>query len=560
MLRRRISPIELRNFQYSIKNFKSITTNKFISLKPITIFCGVNSIGKSSILQSKLLLSQSLANRMSRLEDNGEYPQIFVFEGDKCHLQNFKNIIFENNIKNNLLFRWNYRFGMMDVKIRINCSYFNRQTGNSNEIPIVENIQILNIKKNLKRGIELNLSDKNNYFYNLTFKNFFENNIFLERELNQNIPYWLIQEEIEKSDNFSPEIYFELSNKIVEDLKLDLKEIYEINKIKVGFWSIFPQYIEIKSNVKDFFNFEKLKKKFIMKFEGEKKSRRIEKFIIRIIERVTERYLRQIIRPLIGYYLNIRYLGPLREEPKRYYLFSDLNLLDLGHKGENTMQVLLLMRNKKVDFIRLEENINGEIRFSQIEKKTLLEGLNNWLEIMNLQKIKPEQTMDLVSKLLIKYSEKQPKDSPVAIPDVGFGLSQILPVLVECLRMDPKETIILEQPEIHLHPRMQGDLADFILCNAHLGKNFIIETHSEHFIKRLCLRIAQFKNIDLTKLISIYFIVPNINNRGADIVEIEIDEFGSIKNWPIGFFDDNEDQLIIEEGFKKRNYLRNGAN
>ena len=158
---------------------------------------------------------------------------------------------------------------------------------------------------------------------------------------------------------------------------------------------------------------------------------------------------------------------------------------------------------------------------------------------------------------MITYSDSQAKESSVAIPDVGFGLSQVLPVLVEVLRMESGKSIILEQPEIHLHPRMQGDLADFILCNAQLKKNFIIETHSEHFIKRLCLRIAQFKELDISKQISIYFIVSNTKNDGADIVEVQIDEFGKIKNWPLGFFDENEDQLILEESFKKRNY-KNG--
>lgn len=223
---------------------------------------------------------------------------------------------------------------------------------------------------------------------------------------------------------------------------------------------------------------------------------------------------------------------------------------------ENTTQVLILQKDKKVDFIKLRIK-RDEIKFTDKKKMTLLQGLNEWLGIMNLQEITPKMAMQLITRILVTYSDKQPKDSTVSLPDVGFGLSQILPVLVEVLRSGNDDLNILEQPEIHLHPKLQGDLADFILCNAKLGKKFMIETHSEYFIKRLCLRIAQFKEIDLSKLISVHFIVPKDIEYGSKIVDVEIDEYGKILKWPKGFFDDNIDGHILRASLKKQDYIKN---
>ena len=115
--------------KYSVLNFKSLNTEKMMNIKPITIFCGVNSSGKSSIIQSMLLLSQSILyaretlrylprpynirryrryRELKEKESKEKKPKVLIFEGDKCHLQGFRNVIFENDISNNLTFKWSY--------------------------------------------------------------------------------------------------------------------------------------------------------------------------------------------------------------------------------------------------------------------------------------------------------------------------------------------------------------------------------------------------------------------------------------------------------------------
>ena len=90
------------------------------------------------------------------------------------------------------------------------------------------------------------------------------------------------------------------------------------------------------------------------------------------------------------------------------------------------------------------------------------------------------------------------------ISDVGFGVSQSLPILVEGLSMRNKQTLLLEQPEIHLHPKMQMRIADFLLSLAMQDKQVIVETHSDHIVNRLVRRALE--NNEFHSKIQIYYI------------------------------------------------------
>ena len=151
-------------------------------------------------------------------------------------------------------------------------------------------------------------------------------------------------------------------------------------------------------------------------------------------------------------------------------------------------------------------------------------------------------TVDQVSEQLykVKVCAKGSKDG-VDLPDVGFGVSQVLPVLVECFYAPPGSTILMEQPEIHLHPSAQSALADVMIDVINSRENgadrniqLIIETHSERFLRRLQRRIAE--NIVSQEKVSDYF--ANITKTPATLDPLQIDIFGNIKNWPENFFGD----------------------
>jgi predicted ATPase len=124
------------------------------------------------------------------------------------------------------------------------------------------------------------------------------------------------------------------------------------------------------------------------------------------------------------------------------------------------------------------------------------------------------------------------------LKNVGFGVSQVLPIILQCILAEPDSTIIIEQPELHLHPKMQSRLADFFLAMSLLGKQIIIETHSEYIIDKLRLRIVQAPlKTPINDKIAIYFAEKKDGN--SEFRRIHINEYSVVSEWPEGFFEES---------------------
>ena len=122
------------------------------------------------------------------------------------------------------------------------------------------------------------------------------------------------------------------------------------------------------------------------------------------------------------------------------------------------------------------------------------------------------------------------------ITDVGFGASQLLPVIVAGYFAPEKSVLILEQPEIHLHPTAQNKLGDLLIAISRGNKKLIVETHSEHLLERIQRRIAE--GVFAASKIGLYYCEPT--KRGAKIRRIEIDEFGRLgEDLPKGFLEES---------------------
>jgi predicted ATPase len=128
----------------------------------------------------------------------------------------------------------------------------------------------------------------------------------------------------------------------------------------------------------------------------------------------------------------------------------------------------------------------------------------------------------------------------VFITDVGFGVSQILPVLTLCYYVPEGSILILEQPEIHLHPAVQATLADVLIDVAQTRHiQIILESHSEHLLRRLQRRVAESEVA--AEQMALYFCE---NHDGASqLTPLQMDEFGNISNWPEEFFGDELGEL-----------------
>jgi len=129
--------------------------------------------------------------------------------------------------------------------------------------------------------------------------------------------------------------------------------------------------------------------------------------------------------------------------------------------------------------------------------------------------------------------------------------------LVGSLLSEPNSTLVFEQPELHLHPKVQSRLADFFVSMILLGKQCIIETHSEYLVNRVRYQVAISKGSEISQKVRLYFVEKKGTN--SEFRNIEVNKYGVIKDWPEGFFDENEKiaQELIKAGFQKKSEEKN---
>ncbi len=242
---------------------------------------------------------------------------------------------------------------------------------------------------------------------------------------------------------------------------------------------------------------------------------------------------------------NIKYLGPLREPPDQPTPRAAPGQTgDIGQSGEFTASVLQRFGSERV----LAPTPDGEL--SEI---SLIEAVQEWGRHLGLlQTIRVVQEARLGNTI---YVESEGLNKEVPLDAVGVGVSQLLPVLVLCLLSEPGSMILLEQPELHLHPALQQRLADFLIAAVRSGRQLIVETHSEYIVSRLRRRIAEDTS-DEDKLLSMSKIVFAERDSQTGITtyrEVELSPFGKIEDWPRGFFDQasEEEREIIRSGFRK---------
>ena len=167
---------------------------------------------------------------------------------------------------------------------------------------------------------------------------------------------------------------------------------------------------------------------------------------------------------------------------------------------------------------------------------TLDEYVAEWLKRLGLVHDFRVEALAEGRRLFEVKVRKSPHSAEVLLTDIGFGVSQILPVLVLCFYVPPGSTVILEQPDLHLHPSVQAGLAD-VFIDAWKKRNvqILFESHSEHLLRRLQRRIAE-EDIP-EKDVGLFFCSTD-GSGGSSLSPLKVDEFGNISNWPKDFFGD----------------------
>ncbi|GLK67663.1 DUF3696 domain-containing protein [Hansschlegelia plantiphila] len=231
---------------------------------------------------------------------------------------------------------------------------------------------------------------------------------------------------------------------------------------------------------------------------------------------------------------DIYYLGPLREHPKREYTWARSRPRDVGIRGEKVIDALL-----SATVTKERRNLKPKTRLWSFQ-----EMVAHWLKELGL--IHDFQVTELAkgsnywqAKVVVREG-----GSTALLTDVGFGISQVLPIITLLYFVPEGSTVILEQPEIHLHPLAQANLADLII-NVSQNRNVqvIFESHSEHLLLRLQRRIAEEKI--LSSDVSLYFCDTNKNK--SKLSRLEIDEYGQISNWPENFMGDAFGETVAAE-------------
>lgn len=457
-----------------VKNFKSLNVPFELPLRNILLLVGPNSSGKSSLLQAILMLKQTI--------DSRDMENPLLLNGKYVSLGSFEDIIFRHDLDKDL-----------EIELKISSHRLRRSAA------VYLRQRYIVTKGQMQVRPRHRISEKS-----------------------------LVEFEYEYG--FNP-----LS---VETINIKVSFRYDQKRKRI-FVDSYQAGTNIGNNEIIFFKIYEDGKKVeipLLKFtenqhKNIQKRLRRGKFYYNFRPDIYEATFRATLKKAFFNYITdlsysiptvldeefskVFYLGPLREYPQRYYIASGETPIDVGLRGESVIDIIF-----------------KDLHYPE---SVVAERLAYWFKKFDLAfNIKLEPIASNLNRLIVYDSYTK---IPVNISDIGFGASQVLPFIVEGFHSPKNSIIISEQPEIHLHPKVQAELADLMLDIIRRGKFLIIETHSEHIILRLQRRIAE-KSIDIdnSKLNIFYF---QETENGTKVEQIRLNEFGQFLNWPDGFFEED---------------------
>lgn len=613
--------------KWTIGNFKAISEKTTFSLAPITVLVGENSSGKSSVLQSILLMAQTLKATQSKqpLLLNGEFIRLGYLK-DILHNGNKEiplEIGFELQIKDDHALT---KSNPIEVDFQIDT--LDKNTGTQSSV-----LKKLSLRSGVHDFITIvHENEKQKTLLDADTNKFLQMPAELRNEINKGI-YPTVVKQIESKQGtllsrIPPyehycSLYHFLPNKILEiynatqysmvtalkaagnylrfkdDKRSDEAELLSFlpseivnfkgkyggtlkSEISNAIYFNIPGKRQDNSSFGSSLQYQRIAISFLeksdnledwlwkMKLEIPIQHARIigDKLIQRatLVERreyeddaSTDKLavrasslpesLEEIKDRVVNYFSErVYYLGPLREDPRFIYSLPPYpELTHVGLKGEFTASVLEKFKDQEIEYPMPPQKSGGE---TIIGTATLLDALSQWLEYMGLlEKVSTIDRGKIGTELAVHAKGvKQPLD----LTSIGVGVSQILPTLVMGLIAPKGTTFLLEQPELHLHPKVQSIVADFLLGLTKLGKQCIVETHSEYLVSRLRLRVAEDETNTLASQTSIYF-VERLDGKSS-FRKLDLNQYGALLEWPEGFMDQgpNESELIMKAALKKR--------
>lgn len=425
-----------------IQNFKALKDTTELRFKPLTLLIGPNSSGKSSILQSLLMLRQTVVSSDTKTA---------LILDDYVRLGSFRNIVWNHDGKNVI----NLRIGSEDTFWELSFSVL--RTGRTAGSIYLKRLDFTGSIPVLPK------------YYG-----------------KEPITFSISKEPKKKSYRLTLSIPCELT----------------VGSLSVGRFDKFIASYPFRRKLQ-----KEIESHLARRAKGEKKYQRVQLIMGQIM------YATDFLSFLLK---QISHVGPLREEPQPLYASTGALPKEVGKRGQWAITTYLQA------------------------PKTERQQIDEWLKRLGM--VSQFKVKQLGRHLRFYEARVQDSHTGVAstILDVGFGLSQILPLVVQSVCMGKDELLLIEQPEIHLHPKAQAEMGSFFVDQALRKKRFIIETHSELLLSRICTHIAE-KRIRLQD-VAVYYFDPT--SEGTKVLTININEKGEYENFPEGFFEESYKEAL----------------
>jgi predicted ATPase len=460
----------------AVSGYKSLAEECSIAIAPLTILSGANSSGKSSIMQPLLLMKQTLESTY----DAGSLK----LNGANVRLTSTDQIFTKNTGKPlHLTNSFTVSVGL-DEGIMIKNTF-----RKENKVKGIKVFSSMYKYKDFAMTLEIGMNHEN------ILNGFSENLQGLYKILNSRNHIETIKNNLkteykrQNSHDLSEDKLKEVINTFSDELNQNIENLY---KFVVESYRCFL-YAGAAFTAPLIISSDEIGITRLFSFFGHSG----------LCSIVDER-IRQLI-----------HVPGLRGNPERTYPVSSV-----GYEFTGTFE------NYVANIIH-DWKVNKDKRLKQLSEALQVLGLT-WK--VDTKQIDDTQIEVRVARVTNKGNSKS--TDMVSIADVGFGLSQTLPVVVALLVAEPEQLVYLEQPEIHLHPRAQANLAQLLVDAANRGVRVVVETHSELLIRRVQSLIAEDK-IDAEKVKLHWF--SQDDNGFTKVTTAELDDTGAFGDWPEDF-------------------------